>query len=390
MTQTQDQPGPSDIERIVLVVGEMFKNIESRRDYGKTLHTELRALESCWSSVERNLLTMGRRRRAIEAPLPPLPEPRGAAATQNWLDQRRSSGTRAQDWVEGLPAALASLRSVEAIEAFGETYPAPVAEEKEVESLRDQMRSAILRQDMPSINSLQPRLQQCVTRDGQRRTDLTRIVESRMSIIVPALNAHVLADAGPVPELQRWQAETKTVTARMLDALSRWDVTSARESERDLNKLADAIPGIRTRIERELRELESAIAARQTAQDEREERRGKLKRELDAGNLLWRSIQASGQVTAALGIAGIAAGVTVDAVDKAWLGMTPLAPIALGIVGAAFGSVVGVRRLHARRLAVAAEAASVEKQLSNEGLVLADRKKHAEHLRGTLKWFVTT
>jgi hypothetical protein len=389
MTQTQDQFGPSDIEQIVLVVGEIFKNIESRREHEKNLRTELRALESCWSSVERNLLTMGRRRRSIEAPLPPLPEPRGAAATRNWLDQRRSSGTRAQDWIERLPAALASLRSVEPIEAFGETYPPPAAEEKEVESLRDQMRSAILRQDIPSINSLQPRLQQCLTRDGQRRTDLTRIAESRISTIMPALNAHVLADAGPVPELQRWQAETKTVTARMLDALSRWDVTSARESERGLNKLADAISGIRTRIEREIRELESAISARQTAQDERERRRAELKGELDAGNLLWRSIQASGQATAALGIAGIAAGVTVDAVDKAWLGITALAPIAFGIVGAALGSIIGVRRLHARRLAASAEVASVEKQLSNEGLVLADRKKHAEHLRGTLKWFVT-
>lgn len=393
MTQTPDQV-PSDIERIADLVGQMFKILESRHEYSTSLRIEIPALEADWSSVERNVLTLGRRRRAIEAPLPPLPEPRGAAAAQNWLAQRRAQGARALGWVERLPAALALLRSLGAIEAFGRTYPLPDADEQRAEALRSQMRQAVFRQDLSSMDSLLLRIQASLIRDGQRRTDLTRIVDSRMAKVVPTLDALALRDATSVPELQRWQADARTSTAMLADALSRWDVVSAREAEAKLNALADEVPEIRKRIEGELSEAEAAATARELMHRDRTARLSELRNDLDARNLFWRSMRAGGAVIGVLGLVGALLGLGVVAVILAlrlttqWYGFVALStPITLAVVGAGIGAIVGALRLRARRHTAAKESVSVGRQIESEARALADLHKRAESIRSTLGWF---
>ena len=395
MTQTPEQ-ALSDIQLVAALVGQMFKSLESRREYMRSIRIEVPALESAWSSVARDVLTLGRRRRTIEAPLPPLPEPRGAAATQNWLEQRRAHGTRVKDWVERLPAALALLRSVEVIEAFGRYYPRPEIDERRAEDLRGQMRQAILRQDLSSMDSLLPLIQTSLTRDGQRRTDLTRIVDSRMAEIVPLLGALALGDATSVPELQRWQADSRASAATMMNALSLWDVVSAREAKAELNALADKVPEIRKRIEGELREAEAAAAARELTNRDRLARQTELASDLDVRNLFWRSMRTGGAVTMALGVVGALVGLSVVAVvfalNLATLRSLPglvalAAPVILAVVGACVGAIVGMLRLRARRHAAADECALVDRQIAIDAHKLADLQRQAESLRITLGWF---
>lgn len=395
MTQTPEQVSPSNIEVVAALVGQMFKSLESRREYMRSLRIEVPALESAWSSVARNVLTLVRRRQTVEAPLPPLPEPRGAAATQNWLEQRRAHGSRVKDWVERLPAALALLRSVEAIEAFGRCYPLPEIDEQRAENLRSQMRQAILRQDLSSMDSLLPLIQASLTRDGQRRTDLTRIVDSRMAEIVLVLEALALGDATSVPELQRWQADSRASAATLMDALSRWDVASAREAEAKLNALADKVPGIRKRIEGELSEAAAAAAARELTNRERTARQAELGSDLDVRNLFRRSMRAGGAVTVALIVVGALVGLVVAVVFArnlttllSWSGLVALAtPITLATVGACAGAIRGMLSLRARRHAAAEESASLDRQLAVEAHTLADLHRRADSLRITLGWF---
>jgi len=391
MTQTPDQSGSGDIERVAALIGQIFESLESQREYRRRLRSEIPSMESDWSSVERNVLTLGRRRRAIEAPLPPLPEPRGAAATKNWLEQRRAQGSRARGWVERLPATLALLRSLEAIEAFGRTYPLPDADEQRAEALRSQMREAILRQDLSSMDSLLLRIQESLTRDGQRRTDLIRIVDSRVAEVVTALEALALGDATGVPELQRWLAEVRTSAATLVGALSHWDVVSAREAEARLNALADKLPEIRKRIENELREATAIAKEEELKHRERLARRAELRKELDTGNLFWRSMRAGGKVIVILGVVGALLGIGVVALGFAdnltlrFLGI--VAPIIFAVIGTTVGALMGALRLRARRLAAAEESAAVDRQLASEARAFADLHKRADSIRSILECF---
>jgi len=384
--------GLSDIGRVADLISQVFKSLESRREYMNGLRSEIPALESAWSSVERSLLTLGRRRRAIEAALPPLPEPRGGGATQNWVEQRRGQGSRAQGWVERLPATLALFRSFEALEAFGRRYPLPDADEESAEALRSQLREAILRQDLSSMDSLLLQIQASLISAGQRRTDLARIVDSRMAEVIPLLNLLALREATSLPELQRWQAETRAAAATMVDALSRWDVKSARGAESKLNALVDEVPEIRKRVEGELHEIASAAPVRELTHRERTSRLAELRNELDAGNLLWRAMRAAGMEIAVLAVVGAFLGLSV--VFALHLTTRSYGLLALSIpvivaaaLGTGIGAIVGTRRLRGRRLAAAKEAASVDSQLANEARALAELHKRAEGIRSTLQWF---
>jgi hypothetical protein len=387
MTQTPEQAAPSSIERIADPIGQAFKSLESRREYMRNLRIEIPALESAWSSVERNVLTLGRRRRAIEAPLTPLPEPRGATATQNWLEQRRAQGSRAKDWIERLPAALALLRSVEAVEGFGRTYLLPDADEQRAEALRGEMRQAIIRQDLSSMDALLSQIQASLIHDGQRRTDLTRIVGSRMAEALPVLEALALQDATSVPELQRWQADVRTSAAAILDALSRWDVLAARQAEARLNALADSVPEIRQRIFDELRLAEALISTGELAQRERTLRREEL--EGTSGFRHAAPVMAVlGVVGAFVGLGVIALAVFAPELTIRWFGSVALAMTTAFItLGAGTAAMVGARRLSTRRLSAAEAADSIDRELAKGARELADLKGRAETMRKALGWF---
>jgi hypothetical protein len=256
------------------------------------------------------------------------------------------------------------------------------------------MRQAVFRQDLSSMDSLLLRIQASLIRDGQRRTDLTRIVDSRMAKVVPTLDALALRDATSVPELQRWQADARTSTAMLADALSRWDVVSAREAEAKLNALADEVPEIRKRIEGELSEAEAAATARELMHRDRTARLSELRNDLDARNLFWRSMRAGGAVIGVLGLVGALLGLGVVAVILAlrlttqWYGFVALStPITLAVVGAGIGAIVGALRLRARRHTAAKESVSVGRQIESEARALADLHKRAESIRSTLGWF---
>jgi hypothetical protein len=368
--------------------------MESRHEYTKGLRHEIPALESTWSAVERNVLMLGRRRLASEAPLPPLPEPRGAAATQNWLDQRRAQGPRVRGWVERLPAALAILRSLDGIEAFGQKYWLPDADKQRGETLRSQMRQAILRQDLAVMDSLLRQIQATLTHDGQRRTDLVRIVHSRIAAVMSLLDAHAEAESTSVPEVHGWDVSARESAATLRDALTRWDVAAARAAEARLNALADMLPHIRARVEAELREAAAAVAARESKCRERAGHRAMLANELAAGDGMWRSIMAGRATIAALGSVGACVGLGLVAAAVAfdrtppWYGLGPLATLILfAVIGAGVGTVAGTRGLHRRRRAVAKEAAALDRQLVTEANELKDLQTHAASLDRILTWF---
>jgi uncharacterized membrane-anchored protein YhcB (DUF1043 family) len=386
MTEIRDQIGSSDIKHVAGLVGRIFECLESRREHTRNLRAEIPALESDWSAVERTVLSLGRRRTAIEAPLPPLPEPRGAAATKNWLEQRRVQGSRARDWAERLPAALAVLRSVNAFEAFGLSFPLPDADNRRTEVLRSQMREAILRQELPVMDSLLVQLQESLIRDGQRRTDLERIVASRAGEVASALQTLSQKDAaGVVPELQRWQTDAGDSVEMLIDALSLWDVSAARQVEARLNALADEVPKVRRRLEDDRRRTAAVAATLESACGELAAQRAKLQSELAADKLFRRSVLAAGGVL--LGLTAVATSLTLDPAAR-WDGPLAMAmPIVLASVGAGIGVVVGNRRIRARHRAATEQTLSLDRQLASEARALAELREQVEATRHTLEWF---
>jgi hypothetical protein len=273
-------------------------------------------------------------------------------------------------------------------------YPLPDADQQRSEALRNQMREAILRQDLPSMDALLLQIQQSLIRDGQRRTDLTRIGESRMAEVMVALNSLAQGDGASVPELLRWQADTRLSAAAILDALSRWDVVSARKAEARLNALADEVSNIRKRVQGELRLAAAITTAREVTQRERTVRRAEMGKELDEGNLFWRSIRVGGSVIGVLGASGAFMGLTVIAVAFAlklttpWDGSLGLATtIIFAALVTSIGAMVGTKRLRARRLATAKAAASLDSELGSEARALAELHRRMEAMQNILEWF---
>lgn len=381
------------MDRVVALVAQVLRGLESERDAASRIRSEVSAVEADWSAVERTALTLGRRRRTLEAPLPPLPEPRGAAATQNWLQQRRAQGSQTRAWIERLPALLALLRPIEPIEALGSSYPIPRADEERIEGVRGEVRRAIVRQDVPRLDALLPQLQSSLTQAGQRRTDILGTVDGRASLLVPALVALSQRDARGLVAVAQWQAKVRGPAAGFGEAVRGWDVPALRRTEAALNALADEVPTLRLTVEAAVAAAEEDVAAHEQEQRKHTSRLADLRAQISESSAFTGAVSAGWPASIGLGGLGVVVGLVCIGVVVAvgasqdWYGIAAFgSPIALGLAGAVSGLAVGVARSGGHRAAAAAEAAKVEAELERLVRGLAATSSKSVNLRGVLEW----
>lgn len=385
------ESSPGDLDRVAEMVAQLFASLETRRKLARNVREQVPALESTWSSIERDVLSLGRRRRSLEAPLAPLPEPRGGAAMQNWLEQRMVQGARTRAWVERLPSALALMRSVAPFDAFGVSCSLPAGDERTAEALRSQMRQAILRQDVAAMDATLQQIQAALTRDGQRRTDLLRIVESRVGHLLPSLIGLAARDAAGAPGLQRWQRDVNAQTATLKDAFARWDVDGGRAAEKGLNALVDELPGLRDQVEREAQSVSNSLAARDQDVREQQVRRSGLTTNSGDPMSFGRRVAAGGGGTfgvlgALMGFAAVAV-VLATGLAARWYGVVALSsPVLLAAAGFGFSASLGADRLRQQASDAQMRAALLDRKIASDAEAIVEMRRRVEDLRRILEW----